>query len=405
MHYRINLIFILGALSLHCFATEVSMPVEGELQRMDSLSYAQFQNHAWKDLMHTGIEAKAKGISFFYLDFRIGIAYFNTHMYRKALSYFERCYFLDFNNEDLNAYLYYCYLYCEEFDRAFALKPTHRLSLLEFTGGDKLSSNTAKFGDLHFTSLASNTQVRKNNALYVNASYLNQSQFYGNLQGKSTTYALMTQGQVFAGYQIPFSHWWKLELAGHGLYYDLKSSVNGFSSSAQLAGLGSIQLSHAESTYNVYLTQTVGNLNLKTQIEHGLGIIGYPIKNNSFKIEAKAFSHSQDLERTTHLIFTGSIAWRPSKYVDFRLLYAYVNCTNTIEENGLLVNNAADLLKTKSNFSGTIYCGKKIGITLLFQYEERLGNYYFYDYNSLYRQSKSTTYFMSTGMLGLKWFL
>lgn len=76
---------------------------------LDSLTYIQYQNGQWNELIKTGNQALSAGFDYYYLRMRMGIAWFMLERYRLAANHFERA--LSFNSADPVAfgYLQKCY--------------------------------------------------------------------------------------------------------------------------------------------------------------------------------------------------------------------------------------------------------------------------------------------------------
>jgi hypothetical protein len=78
---------------------------------VDSVTYSQYLNKDWKSLIHLGKEAHKRDIDFYYLKLRMGVAYYESGKYRKAVKYFEQT--LKENPSDvfIQEYLYYSYMF------------------------------------------------------------------------------------------------------------------------------------------------------------------------------------------------------------------------------------------------------------------------------------------------------
>ncbi len=77
----------------------------------DSVTYALYLERSWSELTEQGKEALKKGIDYYYLRMRMGIAAFETENYARAVAHFNRA--LEFNSADTAAseYLYWSYIY------------------------------------------------------------------------------------------------------------------------------------------------------------------------------------------------------------------------------------------------------------------------------------------------------
>lgn len=78
---------------------------------VDKKSYELFQQQKWDELIALSNQAAEKGIDYFNLQTRTGIAYFNLNEYRKAGNWFLKAWENDQHLEWLQEYLYYSLLY------------------------------------------------------------------------------------------------------------------------------------------------------------------------------------------------------------------------------------------------------------------------------------------------------
>lgn len=77
----------------------------------DSITRALYLDGSWSELTEQGKEALKKGIDYYYLRMRIGVAAYENENYARAIAHFKRA--LEFNSADAAAseYLYYSYLF------------------------------------------------------------------------------------------------------------------------------------------------------------------------------------------------------------------------------------------------------------------------------------------------------
>lgn len=78
---------------------------------VDQQSYALFLEKKWPELIELATEAREKGIDFFYLQARTGIAWYNQGKYRNAAHWFLKAYENDKSLEWLQEYVYYSLLF------------------------------------------------------------------------------------------------------------------------------------------------------------------------------------------------------------------------------------------------------------------------------------------------------
>ncbi len=107
---------------------------------VDRLTYQQYLNADWKNLIKTGKEAIKHHIDFYYLKVRLGIAYFHVKKYRKAIPYLQEAYTADPKNTVVASYLYNAYLFSGRTLDAYRLAQYFPFSLRK-----KISFNQDKF--------------------------------------------------------------------------------------------------------------------------------------------------------------------------------------------------------------------------------------------------------------------
>jgi hypothetical protein len=91
---------------------------------VDEATYRHWANQEWDDLIQIGNEALKNEIDFYYLRYRMGVAWYEKKNYQKASRHFQAA--LDMNSSDdtLNEYLYYSFVFAGWPYEASALKST-----------------------------------------------------------------------------------------------------------------------------------------------------------------------------------------------------------------------------------------------------------------------------------------
>jgi hypothetical protein len=106
------------------------MPVAGIGQTprttssVDAETYRLWQAGDWNTLIHTGREAMRQGIDFYYLRYRMGIAWYEKGNYHQAAYHFRKAREYDPNNVLLKEYLYYSLLFSGRYHEAARLEDT-----------------------------------------------------------------------------------------------------------------------------------------------------------------------------------------------------------------------------------------------------------------------------------------
>jgi tetratricopeptide (TPR) repeat protein len=77
---------------------------------VDKQTYDLFMQGDWDGLIQEGRIAISEGITFYYLHYRLGIAYYNKRNYHKAITHFREAWQHNPTDQLLAQYLYYSYL-------------------------------------------------------------------------------------------------------------------------------------------------------------------------------------------------------------------------------------------------------------------------------------------------------
>lgn len=90
------------------FFTEVSY--SQTTSSVDASTYQLWSQKDWDTLIETGNLAIKNGIDFYYLRYRIGVAYYEKQNYHRAAQHFQKAFEMNESDELLKEYLYYSYL-------------------------------------------------------------------------------------------------------------------------------------------------------------------------------------------------------------------------------------------------------------------------------------------------------
>lgn len=85
---------------------------------VEKKSYELYLQKDWANLIEFGKQANANGINYFYLQARVGIAYYNLKLYRKSTEYLMKAWENDRSFEWLQEYLYYSLIYSARYAEA-----------------------------------------------------------------------------------------------------------------------------------------------------------------------------------------------------------------------------------------------------------------------------------------------
>ena len=77
---------------------------------VDKVTYELWLEQDWDALIETGNRALDNGFDFYYLRYRLGIAYYQKQNYHRAGEHFQKAFEMNDGDDLLKEYLYYSYL-------------------------------------------------------------------------------------------------------------------------------------------------------------------------------------------------------------------------------------------------------------------------------------------------------
>jgi len=371
---------------------------------VDEKSYRLYTNKNWAELIIYGNTALAKGIDYYYLRMRIGTAYYENKNYVKAAHNFEKA--LKFNSGDADAleYLYYCYIYTNQFEQARWLSKSFSkgvakemktdslagVSFILFEGGVRTSDSSTEFKPGYYGQLGLEHYIAKRFTLFHAVTYYNQKDFEG----------ATSQFQYYLRGNIPLKNDW--EIAPAFQYINRAYTPppplkippkRGQPPPADTIPpttyynyfIGSLAIkktvSHIDFTLGTTLSKVYGN----TQSLNYLTINYYPFGWNKLDIGTTLYTHTENSYSSTYFAYNPYISWQIVKPLSLTVSYLNNgNGANIIEYNGFIVNNSTDL--TTSRISGllTVSAGRHLDIYGAYQYSKQTQSTegFIYHYNS-----------------------
>ena len=115
---NINIRFILLVLNIAVFSLFIQSQETISYPIVNIETYNLYLKSDWSALIKTGKRALKNNIDFYYLQVRMGIAYYELKKYRKAIPYFENARKQNSDDELIKEYLYYSYLFSGRVDDA-----------------------------------------------------------------------------------------------------------------------------------------------------------------------------------------------------------------------------------------------------------------------------------------------
>ncbi len=423
-------------------AGNVSAQTEMNVTSVDAETYSQYLEKDWKNLIKTGKKARKSGIDFYYLDYRLGIAFYELKKYAAAVKYFEKIYKTNKDDQTLKEYLYFSYLFsgrfgdarllADSFDRKLKAKldieseysfihalyfstkqdineeykytsaNSEQVEQINVTGQSwyNLSlehlagSRTTVFHGYSHLTINNNIRTADANLPAEYSEQLNQNEYYFSLKyhlGKGLNVSggiHLLNTSYFAQDPVPVSY-------GRRMVYPVlyKYSENSF--------VGSLNISKSFSVFNTTVETSVSNLNGNMQIQPSLSLRIYPFGNNNFFSETKGIYLTEEVG--------GVYNYYPAIKQSFGIKLfknSFISPSVTIGElhnfteyNAFIVNNDLDKTKLRiENYLNLGFAEGRFNLFVNYQYNVKENDF---DING---NENSAEYINQTITGGIKWY-
>jgi tetratricopeptide (TPR) repeat protein len=370
-------------------------------ENVEQKSYQLYLDKNWPELIKFGNNAVHKGFDYFYLQLRIGVAYYEKKNYNLAEGHFRKA--LAFNSADelTQEYLYYCYLFVGRYEEArlwskgfsstlaekIGTNKQSRIGFILLEGGSKVTDSVAYYDKNRKTNsnyynspiyfqLGLNHYTKKSKVSIFNAfTYFNQQTFV-NQTRQIQYYLKMTIPTKKAWLITPALHWINIKTTTDAKLPPPKmgpkkppsqTTVSNFSNYF----VGSLLIQKNIRKFTVGLGTTVSNMSNVTQFIN-YGSLAYSVLGNSkLVVGCTGYLHTEDSYSSTSTAVAPFIYTQPAKWVAFKLSYFSNTKRNILEDNGYLVNNSGDLTKSRYSALVNLTLSKHIAIYGLYQLENK----------------------------------
>lgn len=366
-------------------------------------SYSLYKQKNWNELIRLGNRALNRGFDYYYLRYRLGVAYYMKKGYRNASVHFEKA--IAFNSTDeAMEYLYYCYLYSGEYERARWLSKSFSHDAVTYTGSDKFKSfsfatleagmgetdSTTQFDNYYYMQASAGLYINNRFSMCNAFSYFTQQDFRGNTN----------QYQYYINTKVPLKNGWSFTLGVQPIAqsYSAKTYTNdsiGFKipskipphirdSSAyrdtSISSLGSVQtkinmvgavsLTKSVPHFDFTVGTAIGSFDTTTQYEHYFGIVYYPMGNNLLSLGGTVYAHTENYYKITRYGAVPYLTINPAEQVSLTLSYLTNTGGNLIESNGYIVNAIPDFMVARVSCLATIALSKCITLYANYQHQD-----------------------------------
>ena len=407
-------------------------------EKVNEKTYEYYLNKNWKELISFGNKALKQNIDFYYLRYRLGIAYYETEKFISAIPEFLKAFEVNPADNDLNEYLYYSYLLSGNSEEAgfyFSKLSESRKNKIRplnntFVNDFIAESGTGINNDLDKNETADidgqdniyGEQILNDNYFYFrtglkqipfqsvsikyNYSYLNLKKkkvIRFNDENHTDNYS-QKQNQFYNGIDILLPDGLIISPAGQyinskdkTIYAEFDSAMYVYDSLSMTYKpvkyfyniteretnmdnfVLSLSISKTFSLFKAGLNGSFSYLNDFHQSQLGTSFTYYPLENVYLYSKSDFTLHRQ--KEVTNLIFSQTIGGRITDRLFMDLFFTYGRMNNFNEQNGAIVYNNPDVIKYK------------FGAELNYYFPFNLNAYIVYLNQS--REKKYLSYFIS----------
>jgi tetratricopeptide (TPR) repeat protein len=386
---------------------------------VEQKSYQLYLDKNWSELIKFGNKAVHEGYDYFYLQLRIGIAYYEKKNYNLAEGHFRKA--LSFNSDDelTQEYLYYCYLYVGRYEEARLLSKkfsealsekvgTNQLSKIGFVmieGGTKITdsvnyynkANPSKpnyFSPPTYLQFGLNHYIKNRISLFHALTYFNQQTFVNKVKQYQyylkATIPLRNNFSISPSFQYiglnisseytktTIDTLWPPGVPPHSLpppgAPPFKTNTKTISSNTDKQSnyyVGSVAIQKIIGKFTLGIGTTISNMNDVTQYINS-GFLSYHVLGNSkLVLGCTGYLHTEDAYSSTNTSIAPFIYTQPAKWIAFKLSYFSNTKRNILEDNGYLVNNSVDLTTSRYSAFVNLTLNKHASIYGLYQLENK----------------------------------
>ena len=395
---------------------------------VEQKSYQLYQDKNWDELIKFGNAALKQGYDYFYIQMRMGIAYFEKKNYCLAESHFTKALGFSSNDELAQEYLYYCYIYTgrtedarmlsKKFSKELAAKigtdKKSPIDFIMFEGGTKISDSSSYYKPAIYFQAGLSHTIKNKISFFHAFTYFNQKNFIGTL----------TQVQYYLKATIPIKRNWLISPSIHlvdinfaseipktttdtlwppGMAHiqpplgapPLRTKTNTTDSSFTTNSIyfvGSLAIQKIIKRFTLAIGSTVSNITNKTEFINN-GAVYYSVLGNSKLIlGCNAYLHTMNNYATTYTSVLPFVYIQPLKWASIKASYLYNVGNNIIEDNGYFINNSPDLTKSRWAVLANFHISKSVTLYATYQLEKKLENIqqFSYHYNIIVAGIKIT---------------
>ncbi len=437
--YKIFVFLFFSFFTANCVAQEILNSANVEQKSADL-----YLNRNWTELITYGNNAIVQGVDYFYLRFRLGVAFYEQKKYRNATSHFEKA--IGFNSDDTLSleYLYYSYVFSGRNNEARALTsifPTILRDKIKPPGNKTIESVYAEGGIAisNLNNIFKNIDIDGPSNIYGEATITNNMQYwhvglnhqlgdkisiyqgYSNIKIDMTRKIITNNKDTIDNYGLnqhdyyicgirqlkyfslsPALHlinvnFGKLNAnfdATNNKYLFKKKDTTFINYATSLSLLKNIKI------YTFNLSAGFSQLNGFNQIQTGLSLTYYPYSTTNYYGTSSLIYLNEN--NTNRIIVAQKVGLKivPKLWVEAGITVG--NLQNYCENNAFVVFNTGDKILYKFELAITTPLLKHVDFSIRYDCFNRENTYY--RTNDFYKiESVTTNYKTQTIIGGIKW--
>lgn len=405
-------ISILLTLSFILFAGKIDAQTKLSFTDIDKLTYQFYTKQKWDDLIKTGKEAIDNNIDFYYLNYRMGVAYYSKKRYRKAISFFEEVVNAKPNDATAKEYLYYSYLLgsrtADATKMLYSLEVSHRKKI-EFHNTNSIFNGLGfeykyySFGNYTINESVNTEIVQKtrkslnylsadllnysqnNSTIYFNTSIINGDNYvYNNKYSPLVIDEDLRQIQLYFSWNKLISDGLSVKIAMSYMHenlkwYDYQSSSN---NSGILVYDGSTNnfvgfASFTKSTNNIdfYIGSSISRINDEKQTQPFVGVKWFPFSNKGFYTNTSIVYQYNFNSYNDNFVFKHSFITELNSKLSLKAYGLYGKIYNLVDNDGLSIYNNLDAIDYWYGLSVNYYLSTTTQMYLSYRNDGQTNNY------------------------------
>jgi|LGOV01.1.fsa_nt_gb hypothetical protein len=407
---------------------------------IDKLTYKQYLDADWKALIKTGKESLDAGIDFYYLQVRMGVAYFEQNKFRQSIKYFKKAYTQNSTDEFVAIYLYKAYSYSNRLDDArklangFSNTLKEQLEIkdspifssvyveskfddwddyqIEMGSTDRLEQTLRKdfrYYSINFEHLINAdqkftwgyTNIAVQNLITTLDGFNNSDSFNRDIKQNQIYLRYGKQNNWGSNFSISLNY--ILLSFDDYAFYQSKAYSGGNNSGINKVYTHAIaaNLSYLKdiSLFKIGMSTSISSLNESFQIQPGIDVVFYPFGNTNL-FTTSNFIQQFDFDNKevgTEFVFKQGLGFRILKlYIEPYLSWGKM--TKFTESDAFVIYNSADYIQDRKGVKMYLYLFKK-RLVLYTEYQayDKINTY---ELNGILNQIE---YNYQTLIGGIKW--